>query len=221
MWVDGEVTMKKLKYLLQPGDKIELQIDLSGDVQTWESSVEEIIDNQKLLVHAYSDSAKPLRVKHKSVHMQTQKDSAGILKMHGEIVSTKQSGLQTFILIDLDEQIEQTQRRHYYRLPIFRNVFVNTGSDEVLEGLTQNISAGGLRCLFPEPLEEDTLVTTEVELGNEVYKIKGRVLEAMDFDEEHGNYVLRIQFMDTPEAVKAKLMRYILSEQSRLQKLKK
>lgn len=210
----------RLKNLLNTGDRIELYMDEEkGTSLVLEASFEALIDNDKLVIQATVYNAhKSLRSNH-AIRLVANKDSAGILEMSGKIIQSTHSGDTSVFVVELAEDIHQTQRRQYFRLSLLKDVRLGNSGEGYFDGVTQNISAGGIRCILPMRMRAGAKITVRLELNQEPFELTGEVLEAMEFDENTRRFVLRIRFIDTSEKDRAKLISYIFSEQSRQKKM--
>lgn len=209
----------RLKNLLNAGDRLELHIDgEDGSDLTLETSLEALIDNDKLIILANIHSAYGSLRAQESITLVANKDSAGILEMSGKIVQRSLAGNSSILVVELVDDVQQTQRRQYYRLPILRDVRLGNSGEGYFDGLTQNISAGGLRCILPQRIRAGAQIKVKLELGQTPFELTGEVLEANAFDEENSRFLLRIRFIDTSEKDRARLISYIFSEQGRQKK---
>lgn len=210
----------RLKSLLSAGDRIELYIEGEEGVPvTLDTSLEALIDNDKLVIQATADPSQRRLRTDIAIRLVASKDSAGILEMDGRIIQSTRTGNTSVLVVELMADVHQTQRRQYYRLPILRDVRLGNSGDGYFNGVTQNISAGGLRCVLPTRLRAGAHITVKLELSQEAFELKGEVLDAMEFDEQSRRYVLRIRFTDTSEKDRTRLIAYIFSEQGRQKKI--
>jgi len=209
----------KLKHLLSAGDRLELYIDgVEGTPNSMGTSFEALTDNGTMIIKTpVSCSANSIQ-SNQEIRLTTSKDSAGILEMSGKIVQSTRTGSTTILVIELIDNIQQTQRRQYYRLPILRDVRLGNSGDGFFDGVTQNISAGGIRCILPIKIRTGAQITVKLELNREPFELKGEVLEALEFDENTQRFMLRVRFIGTSEKDRSKLISYIFSEQSRQNK---
>ncbi len=206
----------KLKNLLNAGDRLELSIEgEQGTALTLETSFVALIDSDKLMIRAsFQDT--PLSVSfNPSIKLKASKDAAGILEMSGRIIESSRAGIATTLVVELSEDILQIQRRQDYRLPLLREIRLGNSGDGYFNGLTQNISAGGLRCIIPTRMRPGTRIGVKLELGQETLELSGEVLETFEFDETAQRHIFRIRFLDIPEKIRSRLTAYIFSEQSR------
>ncbi|MCK8058624.1 MULTISPECIES: flagellar brake protein [unclassified Fusibacter] len=212
---------KNLKRMLKTGDQLQLHIGTnSGDTHTLLSALETIIDNDKIVINARLTSAEQTFYSNKPVSLTTQKETTGILNMNGHITQVDRNGNEVVLVVSLSDNIEQTQRREDFRLPILREVKIAALGDQVLEGVTQNISAGGMRCMIQTPIEEGQTLDIIVTLDLFEYTFKGRVLETINH-ENQASFILRIAFEELSPVEKKKLVAFIFSEQSRQKMMSK
>jgi len=209
----------KLKNLLNTGDRLELSIEgETGGALILETSFEALIDSDKLIIRAVVHNTSISTHYNPDIKIRASKDSGGILEMSGRIIRSTRTGSATTLVVELSEDIHQTQRRQDYRLPILREIRLGNSGEGYFNGLTQNISAGGLRCILPTRMRPGTRISVKLELDQEILELSGEVLETLEFDEKSQRYIFRIRFLDISEKIRSKLTAYIFSEQSRQKK---
>ncbi len=209
----------KLKSLLTAGDRLEIYLDgEEGSPLVLETAFEALMDNDRLIIQATVCNAHKTLQSNDAIKLVANKGAAGILEMSGKIVESSRSGDADILVVELIEDIQQTQRRQYYRLPILRDVRLGNSGDGYFDGLTQNISAGGLRCFLPTRMRAGTRITVKLELNQEHFELTGEVLDSIAFDTVTQRFLLRIRFIDTSEKDRKKLISHIFSEQSRQKK---
>lgn len=215
---------KKIKKLFQTGDSLELHIEgLKQGKVILKSSLKEFLDSGRLIVLADSNTESKLDLKDPNIDIKlsTNKDSAGIIKINATIKEFSESNDNFTLLIELGDEIEQTQRRQHYRLPVLKDVKLGLQGDNLYDGFTQNISAGGVKCIFPIRIRPGAQIKLMMELDSKEFEITGKVLDSIEFNENKNNYVLRIEFIDLNEKLKSKLVSYIFHEQSRQNRIKR
>lgn len=211
---------KKLNRILAAGDQLELEIaSLTGDSLTLLSALEAVVDN-KLVINAKLNSQHAFLLSEKKVTLTTKKDTTGILNMNGQITQVERKGSEVVLVVSLTDTIEQTQRREYFRLPILRDVKLGQIGDPLREGFTQNISAGGMRCILATPIRQGASLSILLNLDQHDFTFKGRVLETIQLENQE-QFILRIVFEDLSVEDKKKLVAYIFSEQGRQNMMKK
>ena len=105
------------------------------------------------------------------------------------------------------------ERRIKLRLRAYRPVRLQPrGSATVIETLTKDISAGGMRCLSPKPVPVSTPVTIELHFGagQEPLLVEGRTVWFQTLPESD-QYDLGISFVDLTEQKQRRLSAYFES----------
>lgn len=209
----------RLKSLLTAGDRLELCMDGENRASmTMETSFETLIDDHTLVIQATAYAAPNGLQSNSPIKLTASKNSAGILKMRGTIIRSSQTGNVTTLVVELAPDIQQTQRRQDYRLPILRDVRLGNGGEGYYDGLIQNISAGGIRCILPTRMRAGTKINLKLELNQECFDLGGEVLESIEINEEAQRFILRIRFIDISEKIRSRLTSHIFIEQSRQNK---
>lgn len=209
----------RLKNLLNAGDRLELSIEgKTGSALTLETAFVALIDSDKLVIRAAVHDTSLSAAFTPFIKLKACKDAAGILEMNGRIIESSRTGADITLVVALSENIHQIQRRQDYRLPLLREIRLGNSGIGYYDGLTQNISAGGLRCILPTRMRPGTRIGLKVELSRETLELEGEVLETFEFDEELQRHIFRIRFVDVPEKIRSRLTAYIFSEQSRQNK---
>lgn len=210
----------RLNKLLSAGDKLELSFEADkGSPLKLESSFESLIDNNTLVIQAPVNHAHEPLCSDYTIRLVASKDSSGILEMNGKIIQCKRTGDTSILIVELIEDVCQTQRRQYYRLPILRDVQLAISGEGYQDGLTQNISAGGIRCILPTRPRAGAKLKVKLDLNKESFELTGEVLETMVFDEPSRRFIIRIRFIDTTEKDRSRLISYIFGEQSRQKRM--
>lgn len=215
---------KKISRLFKTGDSLELHIEgLKQGKVVLQSSLKEFLDSGRLIIMADSNNEMNLDLKDPNLDIKvtTNKDSAGIIKIKGTIKELSENEDTFTLLVELGDEIEQTQRRQHYRLPVLKDIKIGLQGDGYYEGVTQNISAGGIKCIFPVRIRPGAQIKLMLELDSELFEVTGKVLDSIVFNEEKESYILRIEFIDVNEKVKSKLVSFIFHEQSRHNRIKR
>lgn len=210
----------RLNKLLSAGDKLELSFEADeGSQLTLESSLKSLIDNNTLIIQTPAHHAHGSLCSDHTIRLVASKDSSGILEMNGRILQCKRTGDTSTLVVELIEDVCQTQRRQYFRLPILRDVQLAISGEGYLDGLTQNISAGGIRCILPMRPREGAKIKVKLDLNKESFELTGEILETMVFDEPSQRFIIRIRFIDPTEKDRSRLISYIFGEQSRQKRM--
>jgi len=202
------------------GDQLQLHMGQDEtDKTALVTSLAAVIDQDNLVVNANVDSNEIFLRNRHNVQIVANVDSAGILKMRGRIKECTQNGDQYILVVELINEIEQTQRREHYRLPLLKDVHLGLSSKQYQQGMTQNLSAGGLRCVVPQYIRSGATVKLKLDLDETEIEIDGKVLETISYDEESEEYILRIKFMDLSREERRQIHTYIFKRQCRRKKI--
>lgn len=207
---------ERLKHLLNTGDRLALSIGGPGGMDlTLETSLKDLDSLDRLVVQASAldgtDRLKP----GDPIRLTVSKETSGMLEMDGYLVRCTASDSTLLLVVELTEDIRQHQRRQFFRLPILREIHLGLKGDNPGIGMTQNISAGGLRCVYGGHLRVGASVAVRLELNRELFELSGEVLESALADDTGQNHVLRIRFTEVSEKEQQRLISLLFREQSR------
>ncbi len=206
---------KPLNRLLHEGDRFEMFIE--GMRVSLESSLDEVLNQNELKLQTQLPSIPMKALSQKTVELVTKKDATGIIRIKGKIKSLDYDGAFAEMTIELDDDIEQMQRRAFYRLPILRDITVLSDQATKVVGMTQNISAGGLKCLISSTFSVGELIHLSMDLGKDTYQFKARILQSSPVDQSDSKCMVRVEFLNISEKQRSKLLAYIFQEQSKQQ----
>jgi len=207
---------ERLKHLLTAGDRLELSLSGPGGIEmTLETSLRDLDGTGRIIVQAPAPEAPGVLQPGDPIRLMASKENAGILEMAGRILRCAATENTLVLVVELSDEIRQQQRRQFFRLPILREVHMGLQGDAPHIGVTQNISAGGLRCVYPEHLRVGAPITVSLELGHELFQLSGEVLESSAVDDTLQRFILRVRFTDVPEKEQTRLMALLFREQSR------
>lgn len=199
----------KIKSLLKQGDCCEIRIKDSDHVVRAE--LETVFESDQLLVH--SKDVHATLDAHLDIEIALYQERIGVVKYEGYIQRLDSSENGVFLQIVVKEEIDATQRREFFRLSTIKNVAFVTKERHVYSGFTENISAGGAKCLTRDPIAEGDEVGFNVTFDTDEYRFKGKVLECLESDSKQ--YQIRLQFTGLSEKEQARLQAFILKEQGR------
>lgn len=213
--------MLDLQKHLCTGERIELHVEQDGSPLELISCVEAVIDRDRLMIQApfHQREYFPLQ-NNDRVKMVIKLEDTGLLEIEGIVRQSTHFGPTMVLIVDLEPDIRQTQRRNFYRLPVSRDVLLTDIDSEPVEGITQNISAGGVKCVAAARPRPGSVVQVHLNLNSEILVVEGQVLEAEPFDQTPNRYVSRIQFIRLSERDQAKIIAFIYQEQSRRNRLR-
>jgi len=209
---------------LGTGEKLDLFVDHDGTMLELSSCVEAVIDHDRIMIQApfLQREYYPLK-RDEKIRLVARLESAGVLEMIGTIVQNTHFGPTTVLIVELDPDIQQTQRRNYFRLPVSRDVqFVDRRQNfkhEPIDGITQDLSAGGLRCISAHEMKPGTRIQVHLNLTGDPIVLEGEILEAQPFEPTPNRFMARIRFLEPSEKARSRIISFIFTEQSKRKKL--
>ncbi len=117
------------------------------------------------------------------------------------------------ILVNRISDVKRVQRRDFYRLNLIKPLLIEAvDTDNTIEVLLKDISAGGLKALSPINLELDSEYIIYINLiPDEPYIVRGKVLESTYRDEIYGKskYLIRLSYINIDKVVQGSIVRQI------------
>lgn len=200
---------KRIKTLLKQGDFCEIR--LSPSEEALRAELEKVLDSDKLLVFISKAAYEPPIFD--EIEVALFHGRVGVIKYHAKVEAYDFTEEGFYLQITVQDEVDAIQRREFYRLSTIKNVNVVTKERHIFDGFTENISAGGAKCFFKEPIEEGADVGFKMVIEEEAYLVKGQVLECIPCESK--NYQIRIQFKNLSDREQARLLSYILKEESK------
>ena len=210
---------KPLNRLLDEGDRFEMYIE--GMRLTLDSSLDMVINQKQLKVQTMLPSIPTTSLSNKTVELVSKKDVTGIVRVKGKITQLIFDGNCAEMTIEIADDVEQMQRRAFYRLPITKDVHVGMSEETdsaSIQGITQNISAGGMRFLLTKSFDIGEVISVSLDLGGQTYQFKSRVLQSTPAENSLHKSFVRVEFLNISERDRSKLLAYIFNEQSKQNK---
>jgi c-di-GMP-binding flagellar brake protein YcgR len=205
---------KNLKRLLANGDTIELKPNQANSSWSFKSNLSEIITDKKLRVKASKHNYPNALKQHHQFILTATKDH-GVYQMQATVQEIIEGTTDITLLFDVHTDIEQIQRREYFRLSLLKEMSVNLIGDPPVKGITQNISAGGLKCLINSTIRTGATCEVYLEIEPQPLTLKGRVLECHVMAENPNHTSLRIQFLELKQKEQQLLTAYIFTQQGK------
>lgn len=203
---------KKLNKVLKRGDNVVITynrreincvFDMAGDEQSFE--VTSHLAKHQLRFRVGDN-----------VMLTTVKEGIGIIKAEVYIKNITQLEKGVIIILDVQEHIKHIQRREFFRLNVIREISVANEDNDQLKGITQNISAGGIKCILPKPLAKDTTVQTSFRLYDDHFELLGVVLDSQPHT--YNKYTVRIRFSNADQKIRQRLISNIFRIQAKGEK---
>ncbi len=226
--------------LMSPADKIELEImTKEGKALNFKTEVVEVHNENKLEILApiKKGSIYPVNTGTR-VSIFYSKSDNGVYAFLGLVVKRgEKQNIHTLEILRVSE-LQKTQRREYFRLPILLDVqlkmpvgviiekVIINGSieeEEVVEykempGIMKDISGGGLRVQIKELIELGTTMIVLFSLNGKSYKVEGTVVRCLLTDEITHAYELGVLFDELDEVLRSKIVSFIFEKQRSLRK---
>lgn len=144
----------------------------------------------------------------------------GIIEVAGTLIEATQALNHLSIIITPGKELKQVQRRQYFRLPLLRPLHLLDSTQSIMKGYTQDVSAGGLRCILGESLNIGSVINVSFELNKQPIELKGTILDTSKSPEEENQYIHRIEFTHITEKSRSQLLSSIFTEQSRIKRIR-
>lgn len=144
------------------------------------------------------------------------RDEKGIYSFLGEVIQRIDIKFPIYIVKPLSFE-EKIQRRFYYRLRILTKVLIkNLNENTWVEGLTKDLSGGGLKIVTNKIFKLGEKVECIISLDeNERVDVVGEVVrEARDFTTNE--YEIGIKFIDISETARNEIIAFIFKKQREL-----
>ena len=205
---------KNLKKILEKGDTIELQSDKTHSVLSIESSLSEVLSDRKIRVKARKDIfSQP--IKRQQEFIVTAKKEVGMIQMQATVQEVIETASEVTMILDVHTNIEQIQRREYFRLSLLKEIAVNLLGDPPIKGITQNISAGGIKCYVSSEIRSGATIQVHLDIEPTPLVLRGKVLECAPLPDSISHTLLRIQFIELEPKEQRTLTAYILKQQGK------
>lgn len=159
----------------------------------------------------------------------------GMYQCKGQIITRLKKDNISVLEILFESDLEKIQRRQYYRLECFWEVwYADTKSvepkDKIEEydasqlewiaGMASDVSGGGCRFHSNSELTKDTVIL--IRLGNPIMEklegkvVQARVISSKELLNKEGMYEHRIEFIDISNSDREKIIRIIFEEERKI-----
>lgn len=148
--------------------------------------------------------------------------SDGIYEFEAQVIGRSGGRIPSLKILALSP-IQRNQRRDYFRLSTVRPVQVsiecNSGEEpSVLEYLTLDLSAGGMKLTGRRDIEKGCIIYCEIVLADRPLKVKAKVQRNIAVYNKEYDYEIGIQFIELDEKVRSWIIGYIFEEQRKLKR---
>lgn len=203
----------------------EVQIELERDVKkilTLKSEIIEILDKDKLVISApiFQSKIFPLSLGER-VFINFNKKDTGMYSFLGIVYNRDSNKNIPEVYIRKIGKLNKLQRRNFFRLPLVKNILISYLVDDAehsVEGVTKDISGGGIRAISNKPLKLGTEVTVHISLGSSGVFIDAKVVRCRDISDSIEKYDVGLTFNNIDEQLRSKIVSYIFEKQRNLRK---
>jgi len=118
--------------------------------------------------------------------------------------------------ITLPTALERQQLRSFVRLDVILDIRLEvfTAEKTVIDTLTKDVSAGGLRIMINKPIPVGTKLNMFLSLSeDEKLEAEGEVVRIISPEEEHDKYEVAIRFSEIKERIRSRIVKYIFKKQ--------
>ncbi|WP_026476021.1 flagellar brake protein [Alkaliphilus transvaalensis] len=148
------------------------------------------------------------------------REDKGIFRFVAEVKKKINKNLTTYEITPIGEA-EKIQRRYYYRLDIVRKVLIELRDEPIqIEGVTKDISGGGVKVYTKEPLPIGCRIDCKIFLhddSKEIIDVAGEVIRCFK-DPQKNEFVVGISYRGIQEPVRSKIISFIFERQRLLRK---
>lgn len=210
------------------GDRLEIRYkDKEFSEKVYISQVQNIINENKIVIYAPITYGALAKLQKKAIFNFLFFTDKGIISFDGQVESyTKKEGFN-LIIIEFISEGEKVQRRGSFRfsciLPF--NFYIlsdnpdksdSTEEDKIYSGIVKDISAGGLRFITNEEIDEKKIIKSLLDLDKEVLISIGNIIQRHTFPKSTYKYQYRVKFIDISSIEQEKIVQFIFAEQRRI-----
>jgi len=149
------------------------------------------------------------------------KQNIGVFGFKAKVIGKKRISDLSYLKIERLGDVFKEQRRNFFRLEITLQIKVKTidpkyGEQMEIDGLTKDISGGGLRFITEKPLKLNTRVEITIYIEGEPVAVQGRVVRCLLSTELENKYEIGIMFENIDEKTRTKVIAFIFENQRRM-----
>lgn len=179
------------------------------------SRIEEITEDYIYIsAPMYKGEILPLRVGQEIKINFIKKDHS---YMFNTLIQDRQLTPIALLKLRKAEQITEVQRRKWVRIPTSVGICFRDENEqlEVIEGMSIDISGGGVLFSTPYPVEKDQVLELEIKLPErEAIFCKGKVLRIIkDNNKVNKNYQVVVEYYDITEGQRDRIVAYLFEKQ--------
>ncbi len=185
---------KNLDRVFKTGDELQIEIDHNPNKKFY-AIVEEVIDENELLV-CIANFINPINRLYKGIiHLTAYHNEMGIFKMSGRKTSYTIEKNYTYIGVKILKNYKVIQRRQYFRLKLLREIELVSQNGYAIKGLTNNISAGGIKFVVPLDILTGAKFTINFNLDDSEYSYLAICL-GNTLSNDGRSHMIRAKFLD-------------------------
>lgn len=202
---------KNLDRIFKTGDKLQLKIDRCPN-KKFHAIIEEVLDESELVI-CIDNFSNPIERNFKGlIHLTAHHHAMGIFNMSGHMKSYATKNFYTYIGIKIEENYKIIQRRQYFRLKLLREIELVSLNGHAIKGLTNDISAGGIKFVAPLDILTGAKFTINFELDEYEYSCQAICLSNSLADDGR-SHLIRAKFIDLDDRDRQKLISGLFSIQ--------
>ncbi|WP_176461604.1 flagellar brake protein [Anaeromicrobium sediminis] len=209
------------------GTKLEIELLETLNINKKEKLISQVIDiisENCLLVGIpiSKGTIRPISVKDEIKLIYTKKGTASY-GFKVQVIDRGNKGNIPYLKVIKISDIEKVQRRDYYRLDMVLNVEMHINNDrgeiiKVIEGLSKDISGGGIRVLCKEPIYKGTIIELIIKSEKEPIKVIAEVLRCTLYEELYSQYEVGLKYKDISVNNREKIVKFIFDTQRKMRK---
>ncbi|MBF8983075.1 PilZ domain-containing protein [Lutibacter sp. B2] len=211
-----------------PSIGIKIEIELQGKKRTNSpkliSQVIDIMSDDIFMISVPTSQGMlvPITVGEKICIMYSQKASA-VYGFDVRVLERVKKSELYCMKVEKAGEMFKIQRRNFFRLEAMLNAAVKKvdehGNIELtIQGLTKDISGGGLCLIIKEPLKIGENVEVMLKTGEKNISVRGAVLRCVKYQEFDYKFELGITFKDIDEKMREEIISYIFEHQRKMRK---
>ncbi len=215
--------------LLTIGDTLELQFSDPSHPDPMKTGVYKVIDDRHLLIAVPIRQASYCLVPLGKVAVyRYSHEKLGIFTFKGKVVRRLEHDNLKALIVERVSPIEKKQRRAYYRMPfvaevtlsrqarepVVENEIIIDDGRESFQGLSIDLSAGGLRLKTRYTLDSEMIYLVTFQMGRDHIALEATVQRYIGFEGRYYEYGLA--FVDLSEKDKKRIVRYIFDRERQL-----
>jgi len=210
------------------GDRLEIRHkDKEFSEKIYISQVQNIINENKIVIYAPITYGALVNLPKKTIFNFLFFTDKGIISFDGRIEDYNKKEGFNLIVIEFVSEGEKVQRRGSFRfscvLPFNFYILNNeidsaniTEEDKIYSGIVKDISAGGLRFITNEEIDEKKIIKSLLDLDKEVLISVGNIIQRHTFPKSNYKYQYRVKFTDISSTEQEKIVQFIFAEQRRI-----